>query len=322
MGLVASHLMSCAHLSLAIKSTLVPLETILDSTALSFSAEDFAQALSQHDYTFQVGETVWGKAINYDHDGVYVDIGGKATAFLPLREVSLQAKPDLSEALPLQEDREFLIIRGQDAEGQVLLSLRKLELKQLWEQLQTLQAENQTLEVRVTGLNKGGVTADVKGLRGFIPRSHLTERGDLAALQGQLLTVSFLEVNPDRNKLVLSNRLASTSTRMGELELGQLVSGTIASLKPFGAFVDLQGVTGLLHIKEISQKYIGSLEETLAVGDSIKAVVLDLDPGRGRISLSTKVLENRPGEMLDQREQVMAEAEVRVRRYQEKLRQA
>ena len=288
---------------------------------LSFSAEDFAQALSQHDYTFQVGETVWGKAVSYDNDGVYVDIGGKAAAFLPSREVSLQATANVAEVLPLQEDREFLIIRGQDAEGQILLSIRRLKLKHLWEQLQTLQADNQTMEVRVTGMNKGGVTVDVKGLRGFIPRSHLTERENLEALQGQLLTVSFLEVDPDRKKLVLSNRLAESSTRMGEFELGQLVSGTIASIKPFGAFVDLQGVTGLLHIKEISQKYVGVLDEFLTVGDPIKVVILDLDPGRGRISLSTKVLENRPGEMLDQREQVMAEAEVRVRRYQEKLRQ-
>ena len=294
----------------------------MDDTTLSFSAEDFAQALSQHDYTFQVGQTVWGKAINYDNDGVYVDIGGKAAAFMPLTERALQASPDITESLPLQEDREFLIIRGQDADGQVLLSLRRLELKQLWGQLQTLQADNQTLEVRVTGMNKGGVTADVKGLRGFIPRSHLTERDNLATLQGQLLTVSLLEVDPERNKLVLSNRLAQSASRMGEFELGQLVSGTVASLKAFGAFVDLQGVTGLLHIKEISKNYVTSLADVLTVGDPIKVVVLDLDPGRGRISLSTKVLENRPGEMLDNMEQVMAEAEVRVRRYQEQLRQS
>lgn len=288
---------------------------------MSFSADDFAQALAQHDYSFEVGQTVVGKAINYDSDGVYVDIGGKATAFLPSQEVSLSKQFVLEELVPLDDEREFMIIKGQDANGQVTLSIRRMELKRLWSKLIDLQAENQTIQVMVTGVNKGGVTADVEGLRGFIPRSHLLERDDLEALKGSQLTVSFLEVDPDRKKLVLSNRMAEQSSRIGELEIGQLVSGTIADLKPFGAFVKLQGLTGLLHIKEVSQNYIPNLSSVLKIGDSIKAIVLDLDPGRGRVSLSTKVLENRPGEITESLEQVMAEAEIRANRYAEKLRQ-
>lgn len=289
---------------------------------MSFSADDFAQALSGHDYTFQVGQTVQGKAFNYDSDGAYVDIGGKAAAFLPLTELSLQRGITLEDAVPLHEEREFLIIRGQDAEGQVLLSIRRLEIQQLWEYLQQQQADNQTIQVRVTGMNKGGVTVDVEGMRGFIPRSHLLERDNLAALEGQQLMVSFLEVDPERNRLVLSNRLALSSSRIGELVVGQLVAGNVINLKSFGAFIDLQGVTGLLHIKEISQNYVASLDNVLKVGDPIKAVVLDLDPGRSRVSLSTKVLENKPGEILENLAQVMAEAEDRAHRYREKLRQS
>ena len=288
---------------------------------MSFSADDFAQALAQHDYSFEVGQTVVGKTVNYDSDGAYIDIGGKATAFLPSQEASLSKQFSLEELVPLDDERKFMIIKGQDANGQVTLSIRRLELQKLWLKLIDLQTENQTIQVVVTGVNKGGVTADVEGLRGFIPRSHLLERDDLEALKGSQLTVSFLEVDPERKKLVLSNRMAEQSSRIGELEIGQLVSGTISDLKPFGAFVKLEGLTGLLHIKEVSQNYIPNLSSVLSIGDSIKAIVLDLDPGRGRISLSTKVLENRPGEITDSLEQVMAEAEIRANRYAEKLRQ-
>lgn len=292
----------------------------LDDT-LSFSADDFAQALAQHDYAFAVGQTVVGKAIHYESDGVYIDIGGKAAAFLPEKEAALNRPLPLAELVPLDEEREFVIIKGQDADGQITLSLRRLELQRLWSRLLELQADHQSIQVTVTGVNKGGVTVNVEGLRGFIPRSHLLSRDHLEDLVGSQLTVSLLEVDPNRKKLVLSNRMAEQSSRIGELEMGQLVSGTISDLKPFGAFVQLQGITGLLHIKEVSQNFIPNLNAVLKVGEPIKAIILDLDPGRGRVSLSTKVLENRPGEILDSLEQVMSEADIRARRYAEKLRQ-
>ncbi len=288
---------------------------------MTFSADDFAQALAQHDFNFEVGQTVHGKPVSHENEGVYVDIGGKATAFLPNEEISRFAQPDLEEIAPLNEEREFLIVKGEDAEGKVTLSIRRLEIKALWGRLAELEADGKTIEVYVTGLNKGGITVDVEGLRGFIPRSHLVDRDNLEALKGQTLTAGFLEVDPDRNKLVLSNRQAMSSTRIGELEIGQLVSGTVRDLKPFGAFIDLQGVSGLLHIKQVSQNYIPDLGKVLTIGENIKAVVLDLDPGRGRISLSTQVLENRPGEIVENLQQVMEEADDRARRHQEKLRQ-
>ncbi|UJB70529.1 S1 RNA-binding domain-containing protein [Acaryochloris sp. 'Moss Beach'] len=288
---------------------------------MSFSADDFAKALSQHDYSFEVGQIVQGKTVNYDSDGAYIDIGGKATAFLPSQEASLRKQFSLEEIVPLEEEREFLIIKGQDANGQVTLSIRRLELKHLWTKLLELQSQDQSIQVTITGVNKGGVTADVEGLRGFIPRSHLLDRDNLEGQIGSQLTVTFLEVDSERKKLVLSNRMAEQSSRIGELEIGQLVSGTVSDLKPFGAFIKLQGLTGLLHIKEVSQNFVPNLSSVLKIGEPIKAIVLDLDPGRGRVSLSTKVLENRPGEIVDSLEEVMAEAEIRANRYLEKMRQ-
>jgi small subunit ribosomal protein S1 len=285
----------------------------------SFSMDDFAKALEQHDYQFQVGQVVHGKAFSYESDGAYVDIGGKSAAFLPTEEASLRRVISLSEAVPLQEERDFLIIREQNEEGQVTLSLRKLELKQVWAKLAEMQENNQTVQVQVTGLNKGGVTVDIQGLRGFIPRSHLVERDNLEALKGQTLTASFLEVDPDRNKVVLSNRLATRSASMSQLEIGQLVDGKIVNIKPFGVFVEFAGTTGLLHINQVSQNYVASLPAVFEVGQPIKALIIDLDEGKGRISLSTKVLENHPGEILENIADVMAEAEARAHRASKKL---
>lgn len=276
--------------------------------------DDFAKALEQQDFQFQKGQVVRGKVFQYESDGAYVDVGGKAAAFIPLAEVSLKSVTNLTEVLPLQEEQEFVIIREQDADGQVTLSRRELEINQIWERLAEMQESSQSVQVRVTGVNKGGVTVNVQGLRGFIPRSHLVERDDLEALKGQTLTTSFLEVDRDNNKLVLSNRLATRSASFSQLEIGQLVKGKLTGIKPFGVFVDLEGVSGLLHIKQVSQKYIESLLAIFELGQPIKAVIIDLDEGKGRISLSTRVLENYPGEMVENMAEVMASAEDRANR--------
>ncbi|ERT06711.1 S1 RNA binding domain protein [Lyngbya aestuarii BL J] len=281
----------------------------------SFSLDDFARALEQHDYDLQKGQVVRGQVFEYTSDGVYIDIlGGKSPGFLPRKEASLADVEDLSEILPLQEEREFLVIREQNAEGQVILSIRQLELEKVWDQLNESQQQAQSFQVRVTGMNRGGVTVDFDSLRGFIPRSHLSEKEDLNSLIDQLLTVHILELDRDRNKLVFSQRLASESVSFGQLEVGQLIEGKVSSVKPFGVFVDLDGVTGLIHIKEVSQKYIESLPTLFPVGQAVKALVIDLEEGRRRVSLSTRLLENYPGEIVDKFPEVMDSAEARAER--------
>ena len=286
---------------------------------LSFSTDDFAKALEQHDYQFQRGQVVRGKVASYDSDGIYIDVGGKAAAFLPLDEASLQRSADLEKRLPIGEEREFLIIREQDADGQVTLSLRQLELKQAWKRLAEVQENNQTVQARVSGVNKGGVTVDVQGIRGFVPRSHLVDRDSLEALIGKALTVSLIEVDPERRRLVLSQRLATQAASLGQLEIGQLVDGRIVGIKPFGLFVDFDGTTGLLHINQISKNYISSLETVFQVGQPIKALIIDIDEQKRRVSLSTKVLENFPGEVLEKMPDVMAEAELRAEKARKEI---
>lgn len=286
---------------------------------MSFSHDDFLLALEQHDFAFEVGQTVRGKISGYENDGAYVDIGGKSAAFLPEREITLATGQKIEDLLPIQTELDLVIIRGQDADGQITLSLRQIEIKALWQEIQSYEPGH-TLTVRVTGTNKGGLTANYKAIKAFIPRSHVVQRENQEELIGQQLTVAILEADPERKKLVLSQRQAKRAQRITELEIGQLISGTVADTRPFGAFVDLGGVSGLLHINNISQNYVSSLSTLLPNGTPLKAIVMDLDQQRGRISLSTSVLENRPGEVIEEFAAVMADAEQRAERYQKKVR--
>lgn len=280
---------------------------------MTFSAEDFAKALEQQDYQFERGSVVTGKVETHESDGAYVDIGGKSAAFLPTKEASIESDVKLEEILPIGTERKFLIIKDQDANGQMVISVRAMEIKALWEKLQERQENGDVIEVTISGSNKGGVTADVSGLRAFIPRSHLAKRvEDLDSLMGQTISVAFLEVNEETNKLLLSERVAARASAMSHLTKGELIEGTIASLKPFGAFVDFGGASGLLHIKQISKSYVSALGDVFKVGDPIKAVVLNIDDERGRVALSTQVLEKYPGEIIKDMATVMAEAEERA----------
>ncbi|MGQ4649149.1 S1 RNA-binding domain-containing protein [Lyngbya aestuarii] len=295
--------------------------TSSQTSKVSFSMDDFAKALEQHDYEFQKGQVVRGKVYRYESDGAYIDIGGKSLAYVPFQEVSLQTTGDLAELLPLQGEMDFLIVREQDAEGQITLSRRQLEIKRVWDELVEIQDDNKSLQVRVSGVNKGGVTVDWQGLRGFVPRSHLSQRNDLESLVGHSLTVTILEADRDRDKLVLSQRQASRAESFSQLELGQLVEGSVVSIKPFGVFIDFGGSTGLLHIKQVSQNFIQDLSKMFEMGQPIKAMIVNLDEGQGRISLSTRVLENYPGEMVEKMAEVMASAEARSERARTKVLQ-
>ena len=282
---------------------------------MTFSAEDFAKALEAQEYEFSPGSIVSGKVETHEADGAYVDIGGKSAAFLPTREASLESDIALEDAVPIGTERKFIIVRDQDANGQMVISIRQMEIKELWEKLRERQENGDVLEVTISGSNKGGVTADVSGLRAFIPRSHLAKRvEDLDSLMGQTASVAFLEVNEENNKLLLSERVAARAVAMSHLNKGDLIEGTVASLKPFGAFIDFGGASGLLHIKQISKSYVASLGDVLTVGEPIKAVVLNIDEERGRIALSTQVLEKYPGEMTKEKATVMAEAEERAKK--------
>lgn len=285
----------------------------------SFSGEDFLQALDRHDYNFQVGQIVKGKVFQVDSRGVYADIGGKSPGFLPMEEIVIGMEDVFEEVFAIGSEHEFLIIRDQDEEGEVRLSIRRLFAKKAWLNVQELKNKNRVFQVRVTGVNRGGVVVDAGGIQGFIPRSQLLERDTLEKLVGQSLPVVVMEVEEERKRLILSHRSAVRVSAFSQLGVGQLVAGTVTGLRPFGVFVDLGGIGALLHNKEISEKNVSDPSRLFKVGDSLRAVVIEVDESRQRVALSTKILELHPGEMLERPDQIFAEAESRLEKNVSKL---
>ena len=286
-----------------------------------FDEDAFLAALDENEPVGTTGDVVTGTVIGMESDGVYVDIGGKAPGFMPKSECGLGVITNLQERFPKGLEIEVLVTREQNADGMVTISCRALALRQSWDKVKQLEKEGKVAQVKVSGFNRGGVTCDLEGLRGFIPRSQLQEGENHEALVGKTLGVAFLEVNPETRKLVLSEKKAATAARFAELEVGQLVEGHVAAVKPYGLFIDLGGISGLLHQSMITGGSLRSLREVFDQGDTVKALITELDPGRGRIALNTAMLEGQPGELLINRDAVMAEAAERANRARNVLRQ-
>jgi small subunit ribosomal protein S1 len=296
----------------------MPSRTVDD---FDFDADAFLAALDEQDFVGTTGEVVTGVVVGIESDGVYVDIGGKAPGFMPKKEAGLGVITNLKERFPKGTAVEVLVTREQNADGMVTISARALALRHSWEKVRVLEKEGKVVQVTITGFNRGGVTCDLEGLRGFIPRSQLQEGENHEALVGKTLGVTFLEVNPETRKLVLSEKKAATAALFQNLEVGQLVEGQVVSVKPYGLFVDLGGVSGLLHHSAITGGQMRDLREIFDQGDRVKALVTQLDPGRGRIALNTALLEGQPGELLIEKDKVMAEAADRANRARNVLRQ-
>ena len=286
-----------------------------------FDEEAFLAALDENEPVGTTGEVVQGKVIGTESDGVYVDIGGKAPGFMPKKECGLGVMTILKERGPAGLPIEVLVTREQNADGMVTISARALALRQSWDKLRQQEKDGKVVQVKINGFNRGGVTCDLEGLRGFIPRSQLQDGEQHEALMGKTIGVAFLEVNPETRKLVLSEKKAATAARFSQLEVGQLVEGKVVALKPYGFFIDLGGVSGLLHQSSVTGGVLRDLREAFEVGESIKALVTQVDPGRGRIALNTALLEGQPGELLVEKAKVMAEAEDRATRARSLIRQ-
>ena len=277
-----------------------------------FDEDEFLAALEENQPIGTTGEIAKGSVIAVESDGIYVDIGGKAPGFMPKNECGLGVITNLKERFPKGLQVEVLVTREQNADGMVTISCRALELRKSWDKVQNLAKEGKVIRVKINGFNRGGVTCDFEGLRGFIPRSQLEDGENHQSLVSKTINTAFLEVNPERRKLVLSEKKAVIASRFSELEIGQLIEGEILTIKPYGFFVDLKGVSGLLHHSMVTNGSMRSLREVFQPGESIKALITDLDPSRGRIGLNTALLEGPPGELITDKTKVMEEANERA----------
>jgi len=287
---------------------------------VGFSYESFADAVAATDYSFNRNDVVKGTVVQYDRGGCIVDIGAKASAFLPLGEASLfqEQGTTIEDVIAIDAEREFEIISEEDENGQLLVSVRRIQYREAWDKVLEKQEADDAFEAECVSVNRGGAIFLVEGLRAFLPGSHLTGRLPDDDLIGQKLPLKFLEVNQDENKLVVSNRRAVVEDQMSDLSRGDVIEGIVKALKPYGAFVEVGGMSGLLHISQISMDRIVDLEKVLQPGQKVKCMIIDHDKQNGRIALSTKTLEPEPGDMIKDPERVYEMAEETARIYHEK----
>jgi len=292
-----------------------------DLDTIDFSYDDFSAAASDLTYSFERNMIVRGTCIEYEPKGCIVDIGAKASAFLPLEESALiqPVGSDITSLVALNEERDFQIISEEDENGQLKVSIRRIQYREAWEAIEKMRVEDAIMEAEVVSVNRGGAICLVEGLRAFLPGSHLAGKMATEDLIGQVLPLKFLEVNQENSKLVVSNRKAVVETQMADLSRGDLVSGTVQALKPYGAFIEVGGMSGLLHISQISYDRIEDLERVLQPGMAVKCMIIDHDKVNGRIALSTKTLEPNPGDMLRNPQIVFDLAEESAEKYHTKM---
>ncbi|MEL7475794.1 MAG: S1 RNA-binding domain-containing protein, partial [Cyanobacteria bacterium J06555_12] len=186
--------------------------------AVGFTHEDFAALLDQYDYHFNPGDVVAGTVFSLEPRGALIDIGAKTAAFLPIQEMSISRIDNSDEVLAPGETREFFILTEENEEGQLTLSIRRIEYMRAWERVRQLQAEDATVRSDIFATNRGGALVRIEGLRGFIPGSHISTRKPKEELVGEELPLKFLEVDEERNRLVLSHRRALVERKMNKLE--------------------------------------------------------------------------------------------------------
>ena len=281
-----------------------------------FDEDQFLEALNDNEPIGLTGETIGGKIIALESDGVYIDIGGKAPGYMPKKECGLGVITNFKDKFPIGLEMEVLVIKEQNADGMVTVSARALILRKSWDKVSKISESGQLVDVLANGFNRGGLTCDVEGLRGFIPRSQLEDGANYQSLVNKTLKVAFLEVNPESKKLVLSEKKATLLQKFEKLKIGQLIEGKVLAVKPYGFFIDLGGASGLLHQSSVTKGNIRDLREVFVEGEFIKALITDIDREKGRIGLDTALLEKSPGELLIEKEKVMNEAKERAEKAQ------
>jgi small subunit ribosomal protein S1 len=251
---------------------------------------------------FEDGDIVTGTVVKVDKDEVLLDIGFKSEGVIPARELSIRHDVDPSEVVTLGEHIEALVLQKEDKEGRLILSKKRAQYERAWGTIEGVKERDGVVTGPVIEVVKGGLILDI-GLRGFLPASlvELRRVRDLQPYIGRTLDAKIIELDKNRNNVVLSRRawLEETQREQREdfltnLKPGEVRRGVVSSVVNFGAFVDLGGMDGLIHVSELSWKHIDHPSAVVAVGDEVEVRVLDVDHDRERISLSLKATQSDP----------------------------
>ncbi|GGG05540.1 30S ribosomal protein S1 [Paenibacillus aceti] len=259
--------------------------------AVEASQEEMEQIVS-----LKKGDTVKGTIVKIEDNQAYVSIGYKYDGVIPIRELSSVHLDSVADAIQVGQEVETKVVSIDDEKERLVLSKRAIDSENAWDELQARMDSQETFEVVVADVVKGGLVVDV-GLRGFIPASmverHFVE--DFSDYKGRTLRVKVKELDKENNKVILSQKdvldeefEANKQKVMANLQEGEVIEGTVQRLTQFGAFVDVGGVDGLVHVSEISWSHVDKPADVLSEGDKVKVKVLKVDPEKGKISLSIK----------------------------------
>ncbi len=266
------------------------------------TAEDFLAAVDATIKPFNDGDIVTGIVVKVDRDEVLVDIGYKTEGIVPSRELSIKHDVNPDEVVKVGDEIEALVMTKEDKEGRLLLSKKRAMYERAWGKIEEIKSADGVVEGQVIEVVKGGLIVDI-GLRGFLPASLVEMRRvrDLQPYIGRTLEAKIIELDKNRNNVVLSRRAFLEQTQsavrtdfLNQLAKGQIRKGVVSSIVNFGAFVDLGGVDGLVHVSELSWKHIDHPGEVVEVGQEVTVEVLDVDMDRERVSLSLKSTQEDP----------------------------
>ena len=252
--------------------------------------------------TINEGEVVHGTVVRVDKDEVLVDIGYKSEGVIPVSELSIRRSVNPADEVSLGDEIDALVLTKEDAEGRLILSKKRARFELAWKKIEAAAESGEPVNGRVIEVVKGGLILDL-GVRGFLPASLVDIRRvqDLDEFLGQELRCKVIELNRSRNNVVLSRRAVLEDERkeqrqqiLDRLQPGDVVEGKISNIVDFGAFVDLDGMDGLIHISELSWCHVNHPSEVLEIGQEVKVKVLDIDRDRQRISLGLKQTQTDP----------------------------
>jgi small subunit ribosomal protein S1 len=253
-------------------------------------------------HPFAEGDVVTGHVVRIDNDEVLVDIGYKSEGVIPSSELSIRKSVDPSEEVSLGEEVDALVLTKEDQDGRLILSKKRARFEKAWRRIEAAAESGEPVQGQVIEVVKGGLIIDL-GVRGFLPASLVDIRRvpNLDEYMGQGIECKVIELNRSRNNVVLSRRAVLEEQRkedreriLDRLQPGQVVEGTISNIVDFGAFVDLDGIDGLIHISELSWSHVNHPSEILSIGDTVSVKVLDIDRQRQRISLGLKQTQEDP----------------------------
>jgi small subunit ribosomal protein S1 len=253
-------------------------------------------------HPFAEGDVVTGHVVRIDNDEVLVDIGYKSEGVIPANELSIRKSVDPSDEVQLGEEVDALVLTKEDQDGRLILSKKRARFEKAWRRIEAAADSGEPVEGTVIEVVKGGLIIDL-GVRGFLPASLVDIRRvpNLDEYMGQAIETKVIELNRSRNNVVLSRRAVLEEQRkedreriLDRLQPGQVVEGTISNIVDFGAFVDLEGIDGLIHISELSWSHVNHPSELLTIGQTVSVKVLDIDRDRQRISLGLKQTQEDP----------------------------